>query len=314
MKQQTQIQPSVYCYGEVLWDIFPNGTRAGGAPFNVAYNLMRMGINAHMISRVGNDKLGSDLMKQLTDWNIATENSQIDYTYPTGTVIAAIDEHNEAHYDIIGPAAWDFIEFRNDYTNKVKNADAFVFGSLITRGELSRNTLFELLEIAKFKVFDVNLRPPFYSLPVLKELLFKADLVKMNKAELRLILDFLSKDYLTEDDSIRYIQDTFKINEILISKGSKGAVYYNGEDHYSAPAVPVKIADTVGSGDAFLAGFLSKRITHSNPEEIMKQATALGGFITSKEGACPSYNLKDFESFRKANEPSSTTLIHNVTI
>lgn len=308
MKQETPTKPSIYCYGEVLWDIFPDGARAGGAPFNVAYNLMKMGIDAHMISRIGDDKLGSDLMKQLDNWNIATQNTQIDHLYPTGTVMASIDEHNEAHYDIIEPVAWDFIEFKDDYINKIRNADAFVFGSLITRGEVSRNTLFELLEIAKFKVFDVNLRPPFYSLPILKELLVKADLVKMNKAELRLILDFLAKDYLTEDDSIRYIQETFDIKEILVSKGSKGAIYYNGEDHYHAPAVPVKIADTVGSGDAFLAGFLSRRITNSDPEEIMRQATALGGFITSKEGACPSYSLSDFEAFRHQNELSYNEL------
>lgn len=302
MKKQTPTQSSVYCYGEVLWDIFPDGSRAGGAPFNVAYNLMRMGIDAQMISRVGKDKLGSDLLSQLTNWNIATQNIQTDSVYATGTVIATIDQHNEAHYDIIKPAAWDFIEFNDNYKTKVNSAAAFVFGSLITRGETSRKTLFELLEIAKFKVFDINLRPPFYSLPVLKELLFKADLVKMNKAELRLILDFLSRDYLNEDDSIRYIQDTFDIKEVLISKGSKGAIYYNGDDHYQTPAIPVEIADTVGSGDAFLAGFLSKRITNSSPEEIMKQAVALGGFITSKEGACPSYSLKDFESFRNENE------------
>ncbi|UUW07643.1 carbohydrate kinase [Flavobacterium plurextorum] len=302
MKQQSSTKSSIYCYGEVLWDIFPDGARAGGAPFNVAYNLMRMGIDAHMISRIGDDKLGRDLMAQLDNWNIVTQNTQIDRLYPTGTVIANIDQYNEAHYDIIEPVAWDFIEFKEDYTDKVRNADAFVFGSLITRGEVSRNTLFELLEIAKFKVFDVNLRPPFYSLAVLKELLFKADLVKMNKAELRLILDYLSKDYLTEDDSIRYMQDTFDIKEVLVSKGSKGAIYYNGENHYLAPAVPVKIADTVGSGDAFLAGFLSRRITNSHSEEIMKQATALGGFITSKEGACPSYSLHDFEEFRHENQ------------
>ncbi|MFH7019241.1 carbohydrate kinase [Flavobacterium sp. FlaQc-47] len=299
MKQLTK--PSVFCYGEVLWDIFPEGARAGGAPFNVAYNLMRMGIDAHMISRVGNDKLGTDLLAQLTDWNISTKESQIDLINPTGTVIAHIDEHNEAHYDIIQPVAWDFIEFRKDYM-KISSASAFVFGSLITRNEVSRNTLFELLEVAKFKVFDVNIRPPHYSIPVIKELLYKADLVKMNKAELRLILDFLNKDYTSEEDGIRYIQDTFTINEVLISKGSKGAVYYNGEQHYEAPAVPVTIQDTVGSGDAFLAGFLSKRILNTDPVEIMNQATALGAFITSKEGACPNYSWSDFESFRIKND------------
>ncbi|PTT00164.1 carbohydrate kinase, partial [Flavobacterium sp. HMWF030] len=91
MKQQSSTKSSIYCYGEVLWDIFPDGARAGGAPFNVAYNLMRMGIDAHMISRIGDDKLGRDLMAQLDNWNIVTQNTQIDRLYPTGTVIANID-------------------------------------------------------------------------------------------------------------------------------------------------------------------------------------------------------------------------------
>lgn len=304
-------KPSVFCYGEVLWDIFPEGARAGGAPFNVAYNLMRMGADAHMISRIGEDKLGHDLMNQVAAWNITTQDSQIDMQYPTGTVIAHIDEHNEAHYDITQPVAWDFIEFRNDYTEKVSNAEAFVFGSLITRSEVSRNTLFQLLEVAKFKVFDVNLRPPFFSPPVIKDLLYKADLVKMNKAELRLVIDFLGKDYVSEDDSIRFVQDTFNINEVLVSKGSKGAIYYNGDARYEAPAVPVTIQDTVGSGDAFLAGFLSKRISNATPQDIMAQATALGAFITSKEGACPDYTFKDFESFCAANNVTIGNLSTN---
>ncbi|OIV40146.1 carbohydrate kinase family protein [Flavobacterium johnsoniae] len=292
---------SVYCYGEVLWDIFPEGARAGGAPFNVAYNLMRMGIDSHMISRVGNDKLGIDLITQLTDWNISTQDSQIDPLYPTGTVIAHIDEHNEAHYDIIKPVAWDFIEFRNDYIEKISNAAAFVFGSLITRSETSRNTLFELLEIAQFKVFDINIRPPHYSVPIINDLLEKSDVVKMNKAELHLVLDFLNKSYVDEDDAVRFIQDKFNIKEVLVSKGSKGALYYNEYQKYDVPAVPVTIQDTVGSGDAFLAGFLSKRILDENPIEIMNQATALGAFITSQKGACPNYSLNDFALFRKEN-------------
>ncbi|MXN89714.1 carbohydrate kinase [Flavobacterium sp. Sd200] len=310
MKNQIN-KPSVFCYGEVLWDIFPEGARAGGAPFNVAYNLMRMGADAHMISRIGEDKLGHDLMKQVAAWNIPTQDSQIDYTYPTGTVIAHIDEHNEAHYDIVQPVAWDFIEHRNDYTEKVGQADAFVFGSLITRNEVSRNTLYRLLEVAKFRVFDVNLRPPFYSAELIKELLYKADLVKMNKAELRLVLDFLGKDYVSEDDSIRFVQDTFKIAEVLVSKGSKGAVYYNGSNHYEAPAVPVTIKDTVGSGDAFLAGFLSKRLVDATAADVMAQATALGAFITSKEGACPDYRFTDFELFCAANNVSLDSISNN---
>lgn len=293
--------PSVFCFGEVLWDIFPTGARAGGAPFNVAYNLMRMGVDAHMISRVGNDAYGNTLMAQIEDWGITVEDSQIDKKHNTGTVIAHIDEHNEAHYDIVQPVAWDFIEFREDYRQKVANAEAFVFGSLITRNEVSRNTLFQLLEIAKFKVFDVNIRPPFFSVDVIKDLLAKANLVKMNKAELRSILDFVGRDYVSEYDGIRFLQDTFKIDEVIVSKGSKGALYYTADKEYEFPAVPITVEDTVGSGDAFLAGFLSKRIINAQPAEIMAQATALGAFITSQKGACPTYNLQDFEAFCAAN-------------
>ncbi|WP_281233082.1 carbohydrate kinase family protein [Flavobacterium gelatinilyticum] len=297
-----EIKNSVYCYGEVLWDIFPEGARAGGAPFNVAYNLMRMGIDSHMISRVGNDKLGDDLMAQLKNWNIPIDDSQIDLEYSTGTVIAHIDEHNEAHYDILKPVAWDYIHPREDYPKKVSEASAFVFGSLITRNETSRNTLFQLLESAQLKVFDVNLRPPHYSIPIINDLLKKADIVKMNKAELKLILEFLGKSYIDEDDAVHYVQDQFDVKEVLISKGSKGALYYNGNAKFEAPAVSITVEDTVGSGDSFLAGFLSKRIIGAADVEILNQAVALGAFITSKKGACPDYTLSEFELFRKENQ------------
>jgi fructokinase len=293
-------KPSIVCYGEVLWDIFPTGARAGGAPFNVAYNLTKMGVDANIISSVGNDEYGRTLLTQIEDWGISSEHIQVDEKHDTGTVIAHIDEHNEAHYDIVQPVAWDFIEFKEDYRQKVADAEAFVFGSLITRNEVSRNTLFELLEIAKFKVFDVNIRPPYFSINVVKDLFFKADLVKLNKAELRNIIELLGKDYSSESAGIRFVQDKFSINEVIVSKGSQGAIYCVSDKQFEFPAVPVKVEDTIGSGDAFLAGFLSKRIFNAPPNEIMSRATALGAFITSQSGACPNYTFADFESFCKS--------------
>ncbi|MES2828047.1 MAG: carbohydrate kinase [Bacteroidota bacterium] len=292
-----QKKPTVYCFGEVLWDIFPTGARAGGAPFNVAYNLMRMGVNSRMISRVGEDDLGNVLLNKVAGWNIPIADIQRDSNYATGTVLATIDEHNEAHYDIIAPVAWDYIEFREDYREKIAHADAFVFGSLVARNEVSRNTLFELLELAKYKVFDVNIRMPFFSLPVAKDLLAVSDMVKMNKAELKDILDFLGKEYTYEQDGVNFVQDQFNITEVIISKGSKGASYYINDEHYELPAVQVTVQDTVGSGDSFLAGFLSKKLFGGSAEQAIKQAGALGAFITSKEGACPDYSMKDFEQF-----------------
>ncbi|TXI96615.1 MAG: carbohydrate kinase [Chryseobacterium cucumeris] len=291
----------VVCFGEVLWDIFPTGSRAGGAPFNVAYNLFKMGIDTKMLSRIGNDDLGHRLLNQIQDWGITTDFIQIDQEKATGTVIADFDEHGEAAYDIMQDIAWDYIQPLPEHKELIQNSEAFVFGSLITRSEASQNTLLELLEYSKFKVFDVNFRPPFIDFEFIKKLLHKADLVKMNKAELKTILEYLGEEYIDEDTSIRHLQAYFNLNEIVLTKGSKGARYFVGNIAYDFPAVHIEIADTVGSGDSFLAGFLSKRIQRRSPEEIMKQATSLGAFITSKSGACPDYTYEEFKAFREKN-------------
>lgn len=287
------------CFGEVLWDIFPTGSRAGGAPFNVAYNLDKMDVEVKMITKIGNDELGTDLLEQIKSWNISTDFIQIDDKKPTGTVIANFDEHGEAHYDIVDDVAWDHIKIAPEHRELVESAEAFVFGSLIARNEESKNTLLQLIEFAKFRVFDVNFRPPFIDFDLVKTLLGKADLVKMNKAELRQIIEFLDKEYIDEDSSIKYLQDHFDLNEIVLTKGSKGARYFVGDKSHDFSAVSIEVNDTVGSGDSFLAGFLSKRIQEKTPDEIMKQAVALGAFITSKSGACPDYTYEEFKSFRE---------------
>lgn len=291
----------VVCFGEVLWDIFPSGSRAGGAPFNVAYNLFKMGIDTKMLSRIGNDELGHSLLNQIKNWGITTDFIQLDEEKATGTVLADFDEQGEAVYDIVKEVAWDYIESLPKHKDLIQNSEAFVFGSLITRSEVSQNTLLELLEYSKFRVFDVNFRPPFIDFDFIKKLLHKADLVKMNKAELRKIFEFLGEEYIDEDTSIRHLQAYFNLNEIVLTKGSKGARYFVGNTAYNFPAVHIEIADTVGSGDSFLAGFLSKRIQGRSPEEIMKQATSLGAFITSKSGACPDYSYEEFREFREKN-------------
>jgi fructokinase len=291
----------VVCFGEVLWDIFPEGSRAGGAPFNAAYNIHKMGIDVKMLSRIGNDELGQKLIEQIQGWGITTEFIQIDNENPTSTVIAKIDEHNEATYEIINHVAWDYIELQPEHIELVSNAEAFIFGSLSARNEKTRQTLLQLLDHAKLKIFDVNFRPPFIDVELIKTLLNKADIVKMNKAELRQIMLFLSEEYKSEDESVVFIQNHFNINEIILTKGSKGARYFVGNKNYGFPAVPITIADTVGSGDAFLSGFISKRIQGESPEEIMNQAISLGAFITSKSGACPDYAYSEFENFRIQN-------------
>ncbi|MFC3157488.1 fructokinase [Chryseobacterium arachidis] len=291
-------QPYIVCFGEVLWDIFPEGSRAGGAPFNVAYNVYKMGIDVKMLSKIGTDELGKKLTDQIKNWGITTEYIQVDENYPTSTVIGKIDEHNEATYEIINDVAWDHIEFLSEDKDLVSNAEAFVFGSLSARNKKTKETLLQLLDLAKLKIFDVNFRPPFIDFGLIKILLQKADIVKMNKAEMQQILDFMGEEYSSEEESVAFIQKNFNINEIVLTKGNEGARYFVGDQNFSFSAVPITVADTVGSGDAFLAGFISKRIKDDNPGEIIKQGIALGAFITSKPGACPDYTSQEFEQFK----------------
>ncbi|MGJ1195553.1 carbohydrate kinase family protein [Sphingobacterium spiritivorum] len=300
----------IACFGEVLWDIFPGGQRRiGGAPFNVAYHLYKMGVDVTMISSIGEDNLGKEIIQQLNDWNMRTDGIQVSDIHPTSTVIASLDENNEAHYDIVQDVAWDFISTRATDKHLLAQTDAFVFGTLAARQEQSRNTLFELLEASNYNVFDINLRPPYYDVRLIKELLHKTQLAKFNKAELRMMLDFLGKTYEDEKDSISYLQDTFGMNEIIVSKGSKGALYACKGDFYLYPTVTVEVKDTVGSGDSFLAGFLSKRLEQgASPHDIMHQAVSLGAFITSHEGACPEYSLEKYQQFRDSHQVTALPL------
>ncbi|MCW3785258.1 carbohydrate kinase family protein [Plebeiibacterium sediminum] len=286
---------SVICYGEVLWDIFPNQTKPGGAPMNVAYHLNKFGVNSKMISRVGTDKYGQGLLQILNRWGISTHHCQIDDVNQTGIVNAIANQDHEMSYIIRENAAWDNIEFSEHHIKEVKNADAFVFGTLITRNETSKQTLYKLLNYANYKVFDINLRPPFYDKETIEYLLNQCNLLKLNESELQLISSWYSCESNEGSSNVHFLQDTYKIDEIIVTKGSKGATYYNLERKYFVPANKVKVKDTVGSGDSFLAAFLAKKIQNEPIETGMYYASALGAFVTSQEGACPDYKIESLD-------------------
>lgn len=297
MKTTNEKQKTVVCYGEILWDIFPTKTKPGGAPMNVAYHLRKFGIDSRMISRVGNDEAGEKLLKLLTEWGIPIENCQIDRAYETGKVIATVLPGNEMSYSIHSPVSWDYITSGVDNDNLVSEADAFVYGSLVTRNETSRETLYQLIEKAKFNVFDINLRQPHYSPEIIEYLLGECNLLKMNESELELITTWFSNKKDNEQSAVRFLQEKFNIDEVIVTKGAEGASYYTKSESYSFPAFEVKVKDTCGSGDSFLAAFLSKKFEGESPETCMIYATGLGAFVASHEGACPAYDIAKLESY-----------------
>lgn len=304
MKRENFI-PRIVCFGEILWDNLPSGRTAGGAPMNVAYHFNRNGAESRLISRVGNDQAGADLIHFSEQKGLTTGLIQTDNTYPTGEVIATITGNHEVVYDILPNAAWDFIRCSAAIKKLAAEADAFVFGSLAARNEESRSTLFELLETAKFKVLDINLRAPHYSKEILELLLSLADLLKLNDDELRLLTEWFCEDCRSERDSINFLQQKFEIPGIIVTKGGNGASYYTGSLSYSKEAYEVKVADTIGAGDSFLAAFLYKKLTFAPVVETLDYALAMGAFIASQSGACPDYTLSDLHHFMSTHQQNS---------
>lgn len=283
----------IICYGEVLWDKLSSGFLPGGAPLNVAYHLKKMGVQSNIISNVGNDIRGEELLKIIKKWvvDVIGTFSRVDNYFPTGKVIAKVDYfQHTVNYEIMEPVAWDFIDVEKELSKMINYYYGFVFQSLTARNEISRKNLHTLLDYSCYKIFDVNLRPPFYSEKIIKELLAKSDIVKMSVIELHEIVSWFHSGNISEEEAVCFLKECLYLKEILITKGSNGASYYGFDKIYSRLGITIKVKDTIGSGDAFLAGFVAKKINGNSAEKAIEQAISLSAFVTSKEGSCPFYN------------------------
>lgn len=281
------------CFGEVLWDILPHAQLPGGAPMNVAYHLNQLGVPATMISRTGKDELGTRLLDFISSKGVPVQCIQQDEKYDTGTVLATVG-NNHVSYDIIQPVAWDFIEYSIALQQLVSSAPYFIFGSLVARNETSRHTLFELLESADRKVLDINLRKPHYEKATLDYLLQYADILKLNDDELDILSDWYGFSG-SEEDRIRAFGDRFHLHTVITTRGDKGAIVLQDGVCCTHPGYKVTVADTIGSGDAFLAGFLSQTIRGAALQEAVSFACGMGAFIATHNGACPVYTKAEAE-------------------
>ena len=286
---------NIVCFGEILWDILPAGAVPGGAPMNVAYHLRKLGLNPGIVTRVGIDDRGKKLIDLLNENGISTDHIQLDYDIQTGIVNAAANGHGEMQYDIVAPAAWDFIALDDATLELVKEASHFIFGSLVNRNAISRNTLFTLLETAQQKVLDINLRPPHFDRRLVEDLLRRADVVKMNVAELELITGWFAS-YKNITDRIGVIQDRFQIPCIIVTMGGDGAIVDIAGERYKHNGYVVNVADTIGSGDAFLAAFIFKQLNKDEPAASLAFASALGALVASKTGGWPAYEINDIQN------------------
>lgn len=282
----------VVCFGEVLWDIFPTGSVPGGAPMNVAYHLRKQKKNAALITKIGIDEEGEKLVNIFSNQGICTDYFQLDYKNQTGKVYAKPGLDQEVVYDIVMPAAWDFIQWEEGLRELVAGAEFFVYGSLAARNSISKETLFSLLDISKNNVLDINLRAPHFNSQTVSELLKRADFLKMNITELELITGWFS-NYKSVEERIKSLRDRFEISNMVITMGGEGAMLFMNGDIIKHQGFKVAVVDTVGSGDAFLAGLLGKMLEGADPLKSLEYAGRLGAFVATQRGACPDYNLED---------------------
>ncbi len=287
--------PTIICFGEVLWDLLPSGKIAGGAPMNVAFHANQFGLNSKMISRVGHDELGNELLDFLNQKGVSTHLVQTDHTFSTGTVNVVLDEKGSPSYDIVQPAAWDFIHPDSEMLDTVKESDALIFGSLACRSSRTKRTLLELLEVAPLRVLDVNLRQPFYAKSLIEELLSQADIVKMNDEELELISGYWI-DLHDPQDQMVYLRKKFGLETLIVTRGSNGAVCLDESGYCEQSGYPVTVKDTIGSGDSFLAAFLSKMLNGENAAECLRFACAIGALVATKQGGTPVLEASEIES------------------
>ena len=278
----------VLCVGELLWDALPAGLFLGGAPFNVACYLSAAGVPVAMVSRVGADRLGEEALRRAQRYGVETDLVQVDPSLPTGFVSATIDESGQPTYVIEDAAAWDAIEASEVLLGRAEKSRAIVFGSLAQRHATTRRTIERLWESSALQVFDVNLRPPFEDRDVIRRSLQRADVVKVNREELQRLASWFEFPR-GERESASALSGEFSCPVVCVTRGAAGAALWRNDTWTEHPGFEVKVRDTVGAGDAFLAVLLAGLLSGADSEALLKNANRIGADVASRAGALPVY-------------------------
>jgi len=293
---------TVVAFGEVLWDLLPDQSIIGGAPFNFTYRINSLGANGLMISRVGVDKLGQMTLQKIRDLGLSLDFIQKDDTHPTGTVEIFFDNSMNPDFNIIKDVAYDFIELTNPSMELCERASCICFGTLAQRNEKSRDTLYQLLEAfnGSIRYYDINLRKGCYSAIILKNSLVRADIVKLNDSEALEINRMFEFKASRLEDVGRALIDKYDLQICLITIGAKGVLVISrtGEIYY-IPGYRITLADPLGSGDAFSAGFLHAWLNHNSLYDACNLGNILGAITATQRGATVPIQHETIDSFRR---------------
>ncbi len=283
---------NVICFGEALWDVLPSMRSVGGAPINVAYHLKKLGVRAWPMSGVGNDPLGAELKSQIEQWGLPSDLICSVADRETGRSLVTILE-GEPNFEVLEDVAWDYIDVPENWPVECQPAEALVFGSLAQRSARNRAVL-DAMFVAMpnaLKVLDVNLRDAFEDYEQIWALARSADLVKLNDEEMQALMQ-TTATRANAEDCARSFQREAGCETVCMTMGAQGAGLLRCDEWHWVDAVPVKVRDTVGAGDSFLAGLIyGLLITQEDATATLRRSATLASFVASSDGATPDYDI-----------------------
>jgi fructokinase len=281
--------------GELLWDMLPHGHRLGGAPANFTVMAARLGNRAIILSRIGNDDLGLEAVRRLNPLPVDTGYLQLDSEFETGRVTVSF-VNGQPSYVIHQPTAWDSMELSTDWVQLAGRADVVCFGSLAQRSLESRRTIQALVAKTSprcIRIFDVNLRAPFFSVETIRQSLELATLVKMNDAEVPLVLSLLglNREHGQQDalrlGAGRLLLEFPSLQMVAVTRGDHGSLLVTREQWHDHPGYPVIVADTIGAGDAFTAALAHYLLSGADLATLNEAGNRWGGWMATQSGAMP---------------------------
>ena len=279
--------------GEVLWDLFPDGERFGGAPANFACHAAVQRAEVTMISAVGKDKLGQNAIGVLADYGIDVRLVQTVPDAPTGTVGIELDDQGKPTFEIHQDSAWDRIEWSDEIASRLSSADAICFGTLGQRSEVARQTIRRTIEAAAeagiTRMVDINLRAPFFSSELIRESIQLASILKLSDEELAEVCSACGvSEERNAEEKLHSLIEFGDLEMIVMTRGAQGAILVTSEAEWKQPGVAAEIVDTVGAGDAFAAAFLMGELQGEDRETNLRNACEVAAVACSHAGAVPS--------------------------
>ncbi len=297
----------VVAFGEILWDLLPDGPVLGGAPFNFAYRCSTLGMDSRMVSSLGRDELGDRALEQMRVLGMSIEHVQRDPDRPTGTVDVAVSETGDPSYTIVQDVAYDSIRMLPDLEAVVRGAQCLCFGTLAQRSAVSKGTLSALLDCfaGRCRLLDINLRDGCYTAQSVASSLTRADILKMNDEEAPLVAGMAGIGGTTIREIAEGLLRGYGLAYCVVTLGERGSYALSADgQEVLLGAYSVDVADTCGSGDAFTAAFISEILRGRGLEEAVRTGNALGAMVAMQKGATQPVAPQDLRAFVEDRDPA----------